>query len=346
MSSDEFIMLGNEEIFEDILTASKNYEKRFKELLPFAKEHHFNFRLGRYLIEKDETDLNEIIAKTNLAHAVAKSEKREGFTDYDSRQRQRLITVSDITNKADYALKHNEFKVYLQCKNSLKDGSVIGAEALVRWIREDGSFIFPGDFISVFESNGFIATLDKYMLDKVCEILRNWIDSGYNCIPIAVNFSRANLKNPNLINDIKQITDKWNIPRNYIEIELTESVSDEEQINLEELLSSLHEEGFRVSLDDFGSGYSSLGMLKNLKIDTLKLDRSFFTNQHNKDRGNIVVEGFVNLAHSLGMYVVAEGIEEQEQVDFLNKIDCDGAQGYFFAKPIDHKQFEQNYLQN
>ncbi len=245
------------------------------------------------------------------------------------------------------ALDHEEFKVFLQPKCNVNTGKIKGAEALVRWIESNGNMVFPNEFIPLFEQNGFIVELDKYMLKGVCSILRSYIDRGIECLPISVNFSRLHIQNPNFVKEIADIVISHGVETKYIDIELTESTVMENGNQLRTLLKDLHKAGFLVSIDDFGSGYSSLGMLKNFKVDTLKLDRSFFVDFEEEDeygRGNLVVESVVKLAGKLNMYTVAEGIEDQEQLEFLQRINCDAAQGYYFSKPVPLVQFDKMYL--
>ncbi len=341
LTGDEFLMFGDEDIFADMESIMERYETRFRELLTTAENHQFKFRLGRYRIEPGEADINEIISNTDMAHAIAKGNTRSRYSDYNQEHKQQVIKMTDITNKMEAAVKNEEFEIYLQAKNNFDDENIIGGEALVRWKQADGSMIQPNDFIPVFEENGFITELDKYVFNAVCKILNSWLEKYGTCLPIAVNFSRANLRNPQFIPQLKETAAYWKVPTECLEIELTENTIQDEQADFEAVLEQIKEAGFKVSIDDFGSGYSSLGMLKNLKIDTLKLDRSFFVNQKNKKRGNIVVESFVKLAHSLDMFVVAEGIEEQTQVEFLRDIGCDAAQGYYFGKPMLWTEFEK-----
>ncbi len=339
---DEFMIFSGNGFLEKDDMHSEHYEKILKSLLPNLDKFQFSFRFGRYYIEQGERDINDIINKTTMAHSVAKS--AIGVTniyDYDDKIKQRVLKHTKITNSMEEALENGEFKVFLQPKYSISSNRIIGAEALVRWIEADGNMVYPNDFIPLFESNGFIIELDKYMLSSVCCLLKEWIARGFECIPVSVNFSRMHLSNENFVSEIQAITDKYGVPRKYIEIEFTETCITQNGISISDLLDDLHKLGFAVSIDDFGAGYSSLGMLKNFKVETLKLDRSFFISNKDDERGNIVVESVINLAHSLGMYTVAEGVETVEQVEFLKKINCEAAQGYLYAKPMPTTNFEE-----
>ncbi len=342
VTSDEFMLFAEKVYFDNIGSILDRYTAIFKEkLAETALNHRFEFRVGRYLIEQDETDIDSMINKTNMAHSFAKVEGGACIWDYDERFKQQVLKNGEITNKMHSSLENGHFKAYLQPKNSVETGEVLGAEALVRWIEPDGKVHFPGDFIPLFERNGFITKLDMYMLETVCKMLRRWQDEGKKCIPISVNFSRINLNDPNFVSKIKAIADKHGVPTKFIEVELTETSLSDDEKQLTTLLDSLKEAEFSVSIDDFGSGYSTLGMLKNFKVDTLKLDRSFFIDYRDDKRGNLVVEGIIKLARSLDMFTLAEGIEEKGQVEFLHSVGCDAAQGYYFAKPMPISDFEK-----
>ncbi len=347
VNAEEFILFCESDFFKDLHESSLNYESLFTTLLPEMEDHKFAFRYGRYKIKPGETDVNDIINKVTMAHSFAKNNTTSNIWDYDANFTKKILRDTEIANKMHKALDNKEFKVYLQPKYGIENGKIIGAEALVRWVQPDGTLIYPGEFIPLFEQNGFIAQLDKYMLKSVCEILKSWKDAGEKCLTISVNFSRIHINNKNFVQEISNIVKSYGVDLKYIEIELTESTIIENEKELKGLLKDLHNEGFLLSIDDFGSGYSSLGMLKNFKVDTLKLDRSFFIETENEDehsRGNIVVENIINLASNLGMYTVAEGIEDKNQEEFLRKIKCDAAQGYFFSRPVPVNEFEKIYF--
>ncbi len=340
---DEFIFFAGNNFLEKLDDMIQYYESFFKQIIPELSNHYLLFRYGRYFIEQGEVDINEILNKVNMAHTMAKSRKESVIWNYDDSFKKQVLEQAEIANKMEEALRKEEFVAYLQPKFRLDDDKMIGAEALVRWFEEDGTVIFPNTFIPLFESNGFIVELDKYVLASVCRLLRKWLDEGRECIPISVNFSRIHLLNAKFVSEITEIVDKYNVPHEYIEIELTESTIIEREEVLEKLLESLHEAGFSVAIDDFGAGYSSLGLLKNIKVDTLKLDRSFFINSKYDNRGELVITGIIKLAQSLKLHIVAEGIEESSQVDFLKSVNCEVVQGYFYAKPMSISEFEERY---
>ncbi len=237
------------------------------------------------------------------------------------------------------------YQYIIKLKNYFNlDALALGGEALVRWIIEDGKMLYPDDFIPIFETNGFVVEIDFYVLNTVCARIKSWIEKGHKVPPISVNFSRVHLKNPNFVEDIKKICDSYGEIRHYIEVELTETAVTENAADLARLLDDLHEAGFTVAIDDFGAGYSSLGMLKDFKVDVLKLDHSFFEDNQPDMRGNIVINGISAIAHDLGMKIVAEGIELTEQFEPLQENHFELVQGYFIARPMPMEEFEQKYL--
>ncbi|MDO4269755.1 MAG: EAL domain-containing protein [Eubacteriales bacterium] len=239
------------------------------------------------------------------------------------------------------SLKHHDFQIYLQPKVRLSDRKLCGAEALVRWRHPEYGMIFPSNFIPLFERNGNICILDVYIFEEVCRLLRSYLDARQALIPISVNLSRSHIKKPNFLREFVEIKKKYQIPDNIIEFELTESIMlSAEHIKLvKNVIGEMHKNGFLCSLDDFGFGYSSLSLLKDLEIDVVKLDKSFFDDVLNPKAESIIL-GFIEIAHRLGIKVVAEGIETEDQLNSLCRLHCDAVQGYFFSKPLSIVDFE------
>ncbi len=343
IGSDKFAMFAGNGLLEDLSFFEQAVSDHYDEFIPELADYAGTFKIGRYKIEMGETNFDDIMSKANLAHLRAKASKGEMLCDYDETLKRQVIVEADINNKMKTALANEEFKVFLQPKFSASDDKLVGAEALVRWIEVDGKMIFPNDFIPLFERNGFIVELDKYILENVCKTINYWINKGLGKITVSVNCSRLNLENPFFVDGIVAIADKHNVPHECIEIELTESTTITNENTIEQLFSDLHKNGFKTSIDDFGAGYSSLGMLKNLHVDTLKMDRSFFVGSKNARRDDMLIDSIVKMSHNLGMYVVAEGIETKEQVELLKSVNCDAIQGYVYAKPMPVDEFENNY---
>ncbi len=345
VSGDDFMMFAGNSFFDNFEEKKIRYEEYFRKTLPELGKYPLEFNYGRYIIHPyDNRDINDIINKTNMAHTIAKSRESGRVYDYDDSYKAKILRHAEITSKMENALKNREFIPFLQPKINLEKNELIGAEALVRWFEPNGTKIYPDEFIPLFESNGFIVELDKYILDYVCSLMRKWMDSGFACVPISVNFSRVHLLNPQFISDLVKIVDGYNIPHEYIEVELTETTILDNEYALEALFTDLHKANFPVAIDDFGAGYSSLGMLKSFRVDTLKLDKSFLTDNKGDGKGERVIEGIISLAHSIDMKLVAEGVEDKEQLDFLKSISCDAVQGYYFSRPIPLEEFREKFL--
>ncbi len=343
IGGDKFAMFAGNALFDDLSFFAAAVPAVYDTLIPELADYGGTFKIGRYHIELGETNFDDIMAKVNLAHLKAKNSKGEMLCDYDDTLKNQVKLEADITNKMKHALINDEFKVYLQPKFSTSENKLIGAEALARWIEPDGKMIFPNEFIPLFERNGFIVELDKYILETVCKTIKHWMDTGVGQLSISVNCSRLNSENPSYVEGLLEIADKYGVPHECLEIELTESTTIENELSIEKLFGDLHKHGFKISIDDFGAGHSSLGMLKNLRVDTLKMDKSFFSAGENKKRDDLLIDSIVKMAHNLEMYVVAEGIETAEQIKLLKSVHCDAVQGYFHDKPMPIVDFEKKY---
>ncbi len=343
IGDDKFTIFAKDGFLDDIPSLAMQCMEFYQEQIPELLGHDTQFKCGRYAIEAGELDVDEIINKASHAHKKAKETAGLVLCDYDTAFKTRVLREADVTNKMRAALKNKEYRVYLQPKFSVSEGTLVGAEALVRWIESDGNMIYPDIFIPLFEQNGFIIELDRYILENTCIALRDWMDRGIGHLPVSVNCSRLNISSPTFVEDTVAIVDKYNVPHEYIEIEITESTTAENEDVLKELFSKLRELGFKISIDDFGSGFSSLSMLKNLRVDTLKMDRNFFVDESAGKRSDVLIDGVVKLAHNLEMYVVAEGIETADQIEMLKEMNCDAVQGYFYSRPISIADFEIKY---
>lgn len=239
------------------------------------------------------------------------------------------------------ALKNNEFKVYYQPKVCLETGEVVGAEALVRWIRSDGTIISPSKFVPIFEENGFIADMDFAIYRQAVSDIAKWLRKGINVPLISLNMSRRHLSDENFCRKFTALVDNLGVPHNYIEIEVTESLLTENLDKLIDTVSWLKSKGFCISVDDFGSGYSSLNLITQVPFDTLKIDGGFFLKNDLTDKNKKVINSVMTLAKSLNLTTVSEGVETQIQVDFLRDLGCDVIQGFFYYKPMPSCDFEQ-----
>lgn len=288
---------------------------------------------GRCYIDDVQMPVNMILDRAMIAHRIAKSgvEKNVFFTDD---MQNKLIHEQKIISSMEQALQNDNFCVYFQPIFDYNENKIITAEALVRWIGEDGRIIPPNEFIPLFEENGFIVKLDAYVWEKTCQYIRNWIDSGMDVVPISVNVSRMDIVSGNLVKTIIDLTEKYNIPPELLRLEITESayMKNAEQIitPIEELQSM----GFIIEMDDFGSGFSSLNILAEVPVDILKLDMRFILGDDRNGRKSKIMGHIINMAKCSDIDVIAEGVETQEQAEFLRLIGCSNMQGYFFSKPV------------
>ncbi len=305
-------------------------------------------RLNQFIHESrhKDVDINSAIDRCKIAKSTLKGTHFSSIAFYDGTIRDRALREKDYESIMPDALKRREFQCFLQAKYGLRSRNIEGAEALIRWNSKDFGFISPGDFIPIAEKNGFVVELDFFILEEVCRTMRRWIDNDKKPIVVSVNQSRLHLNYDDYIWRLREIVDKYNIPYEYIELELTESVFTENSEKLLKIMHKLHEIGFKLSLDDFGSGYSSLNMLKDMPVDVVKIDKEFFSDTMNTQKGRAVISTVVDLAKNLDMDVISEGVETREQVEFLTEIHCAMVQGYYFAKPLPISEFEKLWFED
>jgi len=298
--------------------------------------------IGIYFINNKELDIRVAIDRADFAKSHLKNGCESNYAIYNESIGNNLIEVKRMEDDMHKALNNNEFKVYMQPKVNLCDGIISGAEALVRWEHPEFGLLSPLKFIHIFEKNGFIVKLDKFVFEEVCKNLRRWIDCGYDVVPVSVNVSRIHFLSSNFVLEYNNIKEKYKIPDNLVEIEITESVvfGNENEDVVFTVMREFKDDGFEISMDDFGSGYSSLGLLKEMPINTMKLDKIFLNNIEDYS-SQIIVCNIVNIAKNLNINVVSEGVETFMQVDFLRDIGCDMAQGFIFSKPKTMAEYEK-----
>lgn len=296
---------------------------------------------GVYVVEEDETNISVMLEHANLARKKISPSHLVPMGIYDVKESQRLGRDKALEMKMHNALEQGHFVPFLQPKYELEGESIAGAEALVRWIDPEEGMIYPNDFIPLFESNGFIVELDLYMFEEVCKLVERWNKEGHPIIPVSVNLSRSHFEIPNFFDYYEYVLKKYDVPPRSIEIELTESLFFNDMESLSVLVQQIHDAGLSCSIDDFGSGYSSLNMLKDVKVDALKLDRVFFESGDNDERGKDIIQSVIQLAQALDLHTISEGVEERKQVEFLKEMHCDLIQGFVFAKPMPVPEFEK-----
>ena len=312
--------------------------KRFRAIKYFdCSEEGIKFpvtmRFGIYIPTDFETNPHIGLNFATLSMDKNVSTTQNTFTLYSDSFRKQTKREIEITAKLQPALNNKEFTLWFQPQYRASTGELIGAEALCRWIAND-EIIMPGVFIPISEKSGFIKTLDIEIWKMAFQTLRKWIDAGIKPIPLSVNISRISLLNESLVSTIKHYADEYKIPVNLIHFEVTESAYMEDQQNMIERINSIRKLGYQIAMDDFGSGYSSLNTLKDLPIDILKLDMGFIRDKTNMDKGGKILTSLTHMAQNLEYTTIAEGVETQEQADFLKSIGIDIIQGFLYSKPI------------
>ena len=275
------------------------------------------------------------------AYLIAKQETTEDVVFYSDRFKQEKARTLKIQRRFERALRDEEFQVYYQPKVDIQTRAIIGAEALCRWMHK-GRLIPPMDFIPALERGTDICRLDFYMLDHVCAHIRRWLDEGRPVVRISVNLSRRHMIDPDLFQHIVEIIDRNRVPHSLIEIELTETTTDVEFRDLKRVVGQLQNAGISASVDDFGIGYSSLNLIKQIPWDVLKLDKSILpTRGEDVERGSRMFAHIIAMAHEIGLKCVAEGVETEEQLDIMRHYGCRIAQGFLFDRPLPIREFEK-----
>lgn len=306
--------------------------------------YHLDFdilpTIGIYIVEDRQLSVDGMFDRASLAAKSCKGNYIRNYAFYTADMSEELVKEQRIVNSMKNALEKEEFVLYLQPKYGLQSNAMNGAEVLVRWDSPTRGLVPPGEFIPVFERNGFIIKLDYYVWEKTCQLLAKWIQAGYHPEPVSVNISRVSLYHPRLVELICGLVEKYRIPPRLLQLELTESAYTSNPNAIRDTMDRLQRAGFSILMDDFGSGYSSLNVLKDIAVDILKIDMKFLSDTDNQGRGENILASVVRMAKWLDMPVVAEGVERREQVDFLRSIGCEYVQGYYFAKPMPAEDYE------
>lgn len=315
-----------------------------KEILTFKfpGQAHFNLVVsaGIFIIKNSEMTIDMISDRARLAAQRIKGSYSSSHFFYNDGLRNQIINENEIENEMHGALENGDFKVHIQPKYDFKTGKIAGAEALIRWYHPIKGIILPALFIPIFEKNGFVTKIDMFVLEEICKIQKVWTAENRKPMIISVNQSRLHLYNINYVEELNSIIKKYDVDPGVIELELTESVFSSNMSVVFDITRRLHNIGFRLSIDDFGSGFSSLNMLKDIFVDVVKIDREFFREPSDSLRSKKIISNIIILTKELGIETVAEGVETKEQVDFLTDIGCDLAQGYYYAKPMPMSEFE------
>ncbi|MGL4987119.1 MAG: EAL domain-containing protein, partial [Treponemataceae bacterium] len=346
-SADYFYVLVNTDKNHDFINALENtfVEIINKKLSVENFEKRIKFVAGAYEVLDEPREIDAILERVNYVHSEARAQKKENIFFYNEEIRLRALKISRIESKMFAAMKNKDFKVFLQPKYHLTDNNLIGAESLVRWQFTETEFLMPGEFIPIFESNGFICEMDFYMFEEVCALIRSWIDSSISPVPISVNQSKNVLMGEDYFKRICSIIEKYNIPPKLIDIEVTETFIYENGNIFTDLIKKMREYGFTISIGDFGSAYSSLGLVKDIPADIIKVTRDFLYSAERDNRAKVILETIITMAENLNMQVICEGIETEQQADMLVALSCYGGQGMKYGKPVSSTEFFAIYLQ-
>lgn len=314
--------------------------KILDEVNEISQAKNIILKWGIYQIEDRGIPVEQMCDRAVLAANSIKGQYGKHFAYYDDVLRSKLLWEQEIVDNMEKALNGGQFEIFLQAKYTIKDSRLSGAEALVRWNHPKLGLQAPGVFIPIFEKNGFITKLDQYVWDKACAVLHDWDERGLPAIPVSVNVSRADIYNADLANILVELVERYNLPPARLHLEITESAYTENPHQIIEVVGQLRKLGFVVEMDDFGSGYSSLNMLNEMPVDILKLDMKLIQSETSKPAGQGILPFIIGIARMMSLSVVAEGVETKEQLERLREVDCDCAQGYYFAKPMPVKDFE------
>lgn len=318
-----------------------------------STQNHMHFHGGIYMVyperirkskwyrRRTDLDIAQLYNYAGEARASLSACEESAVAVFNNTMLEERLWQHWVENEMERALEEEEFSVYLQPKYNPVNNTMVGAEALVRWINEEKGFIPPNRFIPIFEHNGFISKLDDYMVSHVAKQQSEWLAQGKDVVPVSVNVSRVHFASPELAEHLCSLVDEYQTPHHLIEFEVTESAFFENKKTLQQTIEKLKSFGFELSMDDFGAGYSSLNSLKDLPLDILKIDAEFFRGEDSGQRGDIIVGETIKLAKRLNMKTVAEGIETKEQTEFLAEHGCDMIQGYYYAKPMPVSEFEE-----
>lgn len=322
-------------------------EKEFSDMIKLLSDRYSNknFRLhiylGVYYIKDVNETIRQMVDKVSLVIMKSKGNMSNYILYYDENSYRNDIFKQQLIGEFETALNENQFCMYLQPQTD-KDGNMLGAEALIRWNHPNMGLIMPGAFIECFEDAGLIYRLDNYIWEEAAKQLKIWKDSGYNYY-ISVNISAKDFYHIDVYQTFKNLVSEYGIDTDKLHIEITETALSEDKQAAHKTIERLHNEGFIIEIDDFGSGYSSFNFLKDVCADVIKIDRVFLKKSSHEERGEQILRSIISLSHDIGMDVITEGVENVDQLSMLAKMNCDWFQGYYFSKPVTVGDFEEKY---
>lgn len=344
LGGDEFIFLiSSIDNLSDINKILDNILSLFKKPFKIGNEEIFDVTasIGIAVAPSDGKDLDTLLKNADTAMYYAKSTGKNKFEFFTKEMKAQSIEKLKMKNNLRNALSRDELTVYYQPKVSVKSGKIVGMEALIRWIHPDEGMISPAKFIPLAEDTGLIVPIGEYVMREACLQNKIWQELGRKPLRIAINLSIKQLQRKDIVQTVARILEETNLEPEWLEIEITESMVMENFERAIEVLTELKSMGVCISLDDFGTGYSSLNYLRKLPINAIKIDKSFIDGLHVGSKENLIAASLINLAHGIGIKVIAEGVESAEQARILKGYNCDEIQGYYFSKPITGKEFEK-----
>lgn len=322
------------------------YEKELSQMVhnltEHAPVHNMVVQFGIYMNVNRTIPVSGMCDRAMLALNRIKHQYGECYSVYDDSLRLSLLKEKQMVDSMEEALCEKQFQAFYQPKHELENGKIAGAEALVRWYHPEFGYMSPGEFIPLFEKNGFITKLDYYVWEEVCRHMRMWLAEGMKMLPVSVNISRVDFRTPDLAERIEALVDKYEIPHDMFHLEVTESAYTDNPQNIIDTVKELRNRGFTIEMDDFGTGYSSLNMLGELSVDILKLDMHFIQKK-SLPQDKSILSFIISMSKLLELDTIAEGVETKEQVDKLKSMGCKYVQGYYYAKPMPAEEFT-NYL--
>lgn len=303
--------------------------------------HNILFYAGIYPVNNPALPVDQMCDRANMALRKIKGNYMNRYSYYDAGMRELMLQDQMIVRDMETALQENQFTIFLQPIYNIKHNTITSAEALVRWFHPVNGMISPGKFIPVFERNGFIVKTDRFVWEEVCKFIKQQREETGEIVPVSVNVSRLNFYNLDLLEFLLGLLEKYELESWMLKLEITESAYMDNSHQLMSIIRVFREEGFPVLMDDFGSGYSSLNMLKNLPVDVLKVDMAFVRELEESERAYMILKFIMNLARDLGMDVIVEGVETKKQLDYLANLGADKIQGYYFSKPLPVPDFKK-----
>lgn len=343
LGNDVFGMLLKKENFKEELFVKDAQEMSVSDVNADAAFPIINY-VGIYEITDRTVAVSVMCDRARMAIASVKGDYHKRVAYYNETLRENILREQELIADLEVAVSEGQFQMYLQPQVSMA-GKLLGAEALLRWIHPVKGMIMPGEFIPVFEKNGLICDVDKYIWELACKQLRKWKDEGREDLYISVNISPRDFYLLNIYQVFLDLVHKYDLEPQNIKLEITETAIVMDFKRQLELIERLRQTGFVVEMDDFGSGYSSLNMLKDIHVDVLKIDMAFLRKAKDEDRSKKILQMIISLSKQLDMPVITEGVETAEQVEFLTEMGCDMFQGYFFAKPMEVARFEEFILE-